>query len=471
MSTPARIEVPHDFQPRPYQEPFMRYFDQGGKRAVWVMHRRGGKDLTALHQTHKMMWQRVGAYWHVFPTLEQARKAIWEGFRSDGKRIMENVFPSELRKSPRAFLPNAEMVVELKNGSIWRLMGSDKMEVVGAGPVGVVFSEFALSKPRTWDLTRPMLRENDGWAAFITTPRGNNHAKKLFDMAQKSPGWFCQLQTLRDTRAYDPEKTLAEERAEGMPEALIRQEYLCDWTAANLGAVWGDLLEELEKRGGVGVFDVKLSDERWVEDVFTTWDLGLTDATAIWFFVINAEGGIDVIDYYEAHGKPLSHYYDVLEQRATERRYRYRKHWLPHDANHHTLAAGTSILNQMQAHLGNSAVAIGPQLSLLDGIQAGRWLLQRAVRIHAERCADGLEALRAYRYEFDDDRKDFGKKPVHDWSSHGADSFRYLAVVVRVTEMLGKRDAEAKSKPRSGDTLDELWEAQSAAGNTWRRIG
>mgnify|MGYP001567221933 CR=1 FL=1 len=458
-----RVVIPNDFTPRPYQARFMRYLDNGGKRAMWVVHRRGGKDLTALHQTCKAMHERRGAYWHVFPTSAQGRKAIWEGFRKDGIRTMENVFPASIRKAPKAFLPNAEMVVELKCGSIWRLIGSDKMEVVGAGPVGVVFSEYALAKPRTWDLVRPMLRENDGWAAFITTPRGTNHAKKLYDAALKDPSWFCELRTLVDTRAYDPEKTLAEERASGMPEELIRQEYLCDWTAALVGSVWGDLLEALERRGAVAEFSHN------GRPVYTSWDLGFTDATGIWFWR-PTPNGIDVLDHYENQGRPLSHYFDELDRRAAESGYRYAKHWLPHDARAHTLLTGASIQEQFELRYGRGSVAIAPSLSLLDGIQAARWLLQRETRFHS-RCAAGLEALKAYRYEFSEDRKTYSKKPVHDWSSHTADAWRTTACVVRTAELLARPD-EPAAKPLARDlnsfSLDELWE--TAPQRDTRRI-
>ena len=385
----------------------MAFFDAGGKRAIWIVHRRGGKDLTALHQTCKEMHKRKGQYWHVFPTAEQARKAIWDGFTKDGQRIMEQVFPAAIRKTPRAFLPNAEMVVELKCGSIWRLMGSDKMEVVGAGPVGVTFSEFALAKPKTWDLVRPMLRENDGWASFVTTPRGKNHAHKLWKMAQDNPDWFCERLTLRDTNAYDPDKTIAEERAEGMPEALIQQEYMCDFDAALVGSVWGDLLSELERRGGVGPYTHE-SDR-----VFTTWDLGLSDSTAIWFWR-PVSNGVEVLDYYEANGKPLSHFFDEVEAKP----YTYAKHWLPHDAKAKTLATGSSILDRFLERYGSGAVSVVPGLSIPDGIQAGRWLLQQpGTRFH-ERCAEGLDALRAYHYGYNEDTKAFSRQPVHDWSSH-----------------------------------------------------
>jgi hypothetical protein len=419
--------IPNNFTPRPYQRKFMRYFDNGGKRAVWIVHRRGGKDLTALHQTCKMMLKRRGAYWHVFPTGEQAKKAIWEGFTKDGERIMEQVFPKEIRKSPRAFLPSSETVVELKNGSVWRLMGSDKMEVVGSGPCGVTFSEFALAKPTTWDLVRPMLRENDGWASFITTPRGNNHAKKLYAVAKADPSWFCDLQTLEDTRAYDPEKTLAEERASGMPEALIRQEYLCDWTAALVGSVWGDLLEPLEKRGGLNEF------EHPRDEVFTSWDLGTDDSTAIWFWRIHGDG-LEFIDHYESHGKPMSHYFDVIEGKGLG----YTKHWLPHDARQRSWQTGVSVVDQFIERMGSSAVAVAPFMTLPDGIQAGRWLLQKSTRFHP-RCAEAIEALRSYHYAYDEDAKTFAKKPLHDWSSHTADAFRYAAIVARHSELVTRK--------------------------------
>lgn len=450
------VTIPNRFVPRPYQKKFMRYFDRGGKRAVWVVHRRGGKDLTALHQTAKQMFRRVGVYWHVFPTAEQARKAIWEGFTSAGERVMEQVFPEVIRKSPRAFLPASEMIVELTNGSIWRLLGSDHIEVVGAGPIGVVFSEFALAKPNTWDLIRPMLRENGGWAAFITTPRGNNHAKRLYDVAGREPGWFRDLQTLYDTRAYDPDETISGERAEGMPEALIRQEYLCDWTAALVGSVWGDLLEGVEKAGGLSDF----GHDR--DGIFTAWDLGIGDATAIWWFRLE-DGRVDLLDYYEAQGKPLSHYVDELARRETELGWQHLKHWLPHDAAARTLATGVSILNQLQddPRIGTK-VDIGPRLSLADGIQAGRWLLQRSVRFHP-RCAQGVEALKQYHYAFDAERKTFKTTPNHDWSSHGADAFRYVAQVVKVSELAKPQPEEAPTPAfRSAQTLtlDEVWESQ-----------
>jgi hypothetical protein len=403
------------------------------------------------------MHARRGTYWHIFPTAEQGKKAIWEGFTKKGERIMEQVFPAAIRKTPKTFAPNGEMIVELKCGSIWRLMGSDKLEVVGAGPVGAVFTEFALAKPKTWDLVRPMLRENDGWAAFVSTPRGRNHFYDLYEMALDNPDWFCERQTLRDTMAYDPDRTVAEERASGMPEALIQQEYFCDFTAALVGSVFGDGIEAMEKAGRVGPFELA------GHDTFTAWDLGHTDATAIWWWQVNREtGGVDIVDHYEAHGQPLAHYWGIIRDRAKERGYRYVKHWLPHDARARTLASAASIEDQARAALGSGNVAIVPNLDVFDGIQAGRALLgDPATRIQSTRCEDGLAALKAYRYAYDEDAKTFSRKPVHDWASHSSDGFRYLAVVARVSERATRpqpKEQRPAARSMSEFTLDELWE-------------
>jgi phage terminase large subunit len=475
----VNVTLPNNFTPRPYQRRYMGYFDAGGKRACWIVHRRGGKDLTAAHQTCKEMHKRRGVYWHIFPTAEQGRKAIWEGFTRDGQRVMEQVFPAAIRKSPRYFAPNAEMLVELKCGAIWRLMGSDKMEVVGAGPVGVVFSEYSLAKPHTWDFVRPMLRENDGWASFIYTPRGKNHGKKLYDMARGDASWFCELLTLQDTRAYDPEATVAEERAAGMPEELIQQEYFCDFTAALVGSFYGVSLSALEARGGLDDF------ECGQDDVFTSWDLGKADDTAIWWWRLEGED-VDVLDHYASHGEDLPHYFDLLDSRAEKYGWRYRKHWLPHDARAKTLATRVSVLEQFVERYGTERVAIGPQLTLKDGIAAVRRLLNGSTRIHP-RCSDiagpkdcdGLEALRAYHREWDDEAKCFAETPVHDWASHTADAFRYLALEAEAScAMLRKLEDDKPKRPKvamdSGfvqvDTTDIFEGRRSSAPFKRRRI-
>ncbi len=165
------------------------------------------------------------------------------------------------------------------------------------------------------------------------------------------------------------------------------------------GSVYGDLVNAVEADGRVNDF------EHPGDGVFTTWDLGISDATAIWFWRLNGQRGVDFVDFYEASGKPMSHFFDEMDRRG----YEYVKHWLPHDGRSRTVTTGATPLDTMLARYPGK-VAIGPQLSLEDGLQAGRWLLEQPVRFHS-RCAPGIDVLRAYRYEYDEDAKVFSRKP------------------------------------------------------------
>lgn len=449
-----RISLPHDFVPRPYQQRYMQFFDNGGKRAIWIVHRRAGKDLTALHQLCKMAHEQVGMYWHMLPSYRQARRVIWQGFRNDGKRFLDNAFPEAIVKSRN----EQDMRLDLKCGSTVQIVGSDNYDsLVGSNPTGVVFSEFALNHPSAWEYLRPIMTANpNAWASFISTPRGLNHCWKQWNIAKADPAtWFAELQTIYDTQAL-PASIIEQEIAAGMPPAMVRQEYLCDWQAALVGSVWGDLLEDLGKRGGLDPFDPAK------DEVFTAWDLGMADSTAIWFFRVGDQG-VEFIDHYEGHGKPLSHYADEIEKRG----YKYTKHWLPHDAKARHLSTGTSVLEQLQFRFGPRMVAIGPRMALLDGIQAGRWLLQQpGTRFHPKACATGIEALRTYHYEYDEETKVYSNKPAHDWSSHTADAFRYAAVVSKVSGIYKERPEAKLVRPVALPihqlyTLDELWDAQA----------
>ena len=444
------LGLPHEFTPREYQLPVMRYIQGGGKRAVCIWPRRHGKDLTWLH-LHAMQSQvRVGAYWHCLPTYAQAKKSIWNAFREDGKPVISNAFPDEmLAKKPN---DSKEMMLTFNNGSTFQLIGADNIDsLVGSGPVGVSFSEYAVSRPGSWDYVRPMLMENNGWAGFGYTPRGHNHGWKLYKMAKDNPNWFSQLLTVDDT-GFDLSK-IDEARKEGMDELLVQQEFYCSFESANVGAIFADLLNKVEA-------DNRVEDFLHPNDgVFTSWDLGMSDSTAIWFWRLHKDG-VEVIDYYEAHGQPMSHYFDTLEAKG----YKYRHHWLPHDAKARTLAAGVSILDQFIQRFGADHVNIGPNLSIVDGIQAGRWLLEKkGTRFHATKCAAGLETLKAYSYRYDEEEHTFSRKPDHNYASHCGDAWRYVAVVAKHTGLIVKNTAEdmRKHQPIPGMDLqfklDELW--------------
>lgn len=230
------------------------------------------------------------------------------------------------------------------------------------------------------------------------------------------------------------------------------------------GAIFGDLVAALEGKGDIGSF------EHPVDGVFTSWDLGFTDATAIWFWRINEHGVADIIDHYEAHGKPLSHYFSVIDTKG----FQYGRHWLPHDAKQKTLQSGVSVFEQFAERYGTGLIGISPSLSLIDGIQAGRWLLEQPIRFH-KRCEAGIDALREYRYEYDEETKAYSRRPLHNWASHTSDAFRYLALVVKVSDLIQRPEIAKRRDVRIPEaaeafTFDLLMEdrIQSRRRDPWR---
>ncbi len=406
------VTLPNDWRPRPYQRRLWNYLEAGGKRAVAVWHRRAGKDEVCLHWTACAAMQRIGNYWHMLPEASQARKAVWDAVNPHtGRRRIDEAFPPVIRAGQR----DEDMRIRLVNGSSWQIVGSDNFNsLVGAPPTGLVFSEFALTNPAAWDYLRPILAENRGWCVFMLTPRGRNHAWKLYELARSREDWFAELLTVEDTRAIGTD-IIADERASGMSEDMVAQEYYCSFDAALPGAYYGKLLQSAEAEGRIGRVP-------WAPDAIThtAWDLGIGDSTAIWFCQqVGKETRL--IDYYESFGVGLDHYAKVLREKP----YVYGEHLLPHDALVADLSTGRSRLQTLGA-LGINGRVLPREPNIEDGINAARNLLSRCW-FDAEKCARGLEALRQYRCEYDVERKIYSARPRHDWTSHAADAFRYLA--------------------------------------------
>jgi hypothetical protein len=406
------IILPNRWQPRGYQRRLWRYLEAGGKRAVAVWHRRAGKDEVCLHWAACAAMQRVGNYWHMLPEASQARKAIWDAVNPHtGRRRIDEAFPPSIR----AGLRDDDMRIKLINGSAWQIVGSDNFNsLVGSPPTGLVFSEYALTSPAAWDYLRPILAENGGWCLFMMTPRGRNHAWSLYELARGRPDWFAELLTVEQTGAIAPD-IIADERASGMAEDMVAQEYYCSFDAALPGAYYGKLMQSAETEGRIGRVP-------WAPDaaVHTAWDLGIGDSTAIWFCQqVGQETRL--IDYYENFGVGLDHYAKVLRERP----YVYGEHSLPHVAQVADLSTGRSRL-QTLASLGVHGRVLPREPNIDDGINAVRNLLPRCL-FDAAKCARGLEALRQYRCDYDAERKIYSARPRHDWTSHAADAFRYLA--------------------------------------------
>lgn len=218
-----QISLPHKFTPRDYQLPLFQAMDAGTKRAVIVWHRRAGKDKACFNYMVKRAFQRVGTYFYFLPEYSQAKKVIWDNIDNDGFRMIDHI-PPELIKSTNA----TDLKITLINNSVIQLMGADNFSKSGVGtnPIGVVMSEYSINNPEVWDFIRPILKVNGGWAIFNFTPRGQNHAFKLLSQAEKNDNWFTQVLTVNDTNVLN-EQDMEEERADGMSQAMIDQEYYC----------------------------------------------------------------------------------------------------------------------------------------------------------------------------------------------------------------------------------------------------
>ena len=409
------ITIPYHFEPRDYQIPIFEAIDEGIKRIIMVWHRRAWKDKACFNIIVKKAAEDVWIYYYVFPTYSQGKKAVWDWIDKDWWKTIKHI-PDEIIKRKN----DTEMKVELINGSIIQIIGSDNVDsIVWTNPIWIVFSEYSLQSPAVWDFLRPILAENGWWAIFNFTPRWDNHAKELLDMARANDKWLVSIQTVLDTKAITPE-VLEEERKEiilkNWSDAIFQQEYYCSFDAWIAGNYYAEILSELEKNNHRTVVPY----DPWL-DVYTVWDLWINDSTAIWFWQRLGKE-IRIIDHYENNWEGLSHYVGVLR----EKWYRYWTMYLPHDAQARSVQTWKTVEEKMYEYWFND-IQIVPRLSVLDGINSARAILPYCY-FDKDKTERGRKCLKNYHKEFDDKRTAY-KWPEHDWSSHSADAFRYLAVV------------------------------------------
>lgn len=467
--TPEVITLPYRFTPREYQYPVLRYFDEvpNRKRAYLLAHRRTGKDLLAWNILIKESQKRVGTYWHVLPLLNQARKIVWTGSTKDGIPFLDFI-PPPLIASKR----DDDMSIRLKNGSLIQLVGADRIDsLIGSNPIGVTLSEFAVMKPSVWDYLSPILNENDGWAMFITTPRGRNHAFDLFKsmvdaVNHKGAKYFVQVLTVDDTRKplldnqgepiigkdgrpvmvpiMSPE-AIQEQRDLNIPEEIIQQEYYCSFEAGMVGSYYSEAIAKLEKEGRA-VKDLSIFDPS--KPVYTAWDIGFSDSMSIWYFQIDKKK-INVIEYDEFVGRSLIECCYIVQAQWDQLRdvcgwsddqvsktialyqhhenYKYKTHFGPHDLDQTDISIGVTRRSVAKQH--GIKFKLVPRTDVQSGIDLVRRILIN-VTFELTRTNDGLRALKEYHKEWDEKTQMYSDKPCHDWSSHGADAFRYLAQAV-----------------------------------------
>ena len=415
--------------------------------ACLVAHRRAGKTVACINDLIKRAivdGKENGRYAYIAPFYSQAKTIAWDYLLRFSEPIRANANASELW-------------VELINGARIRLFGGDNPDALrGLYLDGVILDEYADMRPRVWgEIIRPLLADRQGWAVFIGTPKGHNAFYDVWKTAQASPSWYASSIRASESGLL-PTGELDDART-GMTEDQYEQEFECSFEAAILGAYYGKELKQLEDGGRVSdvPYDPSIP-------VYTAWDLGYHDDTAIWFYqVTNSE--IHCIDYYSGSGLSVDDYAKAVNEKG----YRYAQHWLPHDARAKTLASGgRSIIEQLIPKLGGAGkLSIVPSLSVQDGIQASRLMMPR-VWFDRENTYEAFELLKQYQREWDDDKKSFRDRPRHDFTSHCADAFRMLALSWReIKPIEEKKPAKFPVTAHNGKTitvsLDDLWKETS----------
>lgn len=399
----AVVEIP--YEPRPLQLEIHNKLDQ--KRfGVVVCHRRFGKTVMAINHlikgalTCQLDRPRFG---YIAPTYTQAKQVAWDYLKHYTGPI------------PGVVYNETELRCDLPNGGRVRLYGADNPDAMrGVYFDGVVPDEFGLMKGRTWsEVLRPALSDRRGWSLFIGTPNGKNAFYELRNQAATDPDWFLAEFRASQTGIIPPDELESAKRS--MTEDEYAQEFECSFEASVRGAVYAKEIAQARKDGRIGrvPYDPMLP-------VHTAWDLGVGDSTAIWFAQLHGPE-IRLIDYYEASGEGLQHYAATLDRRG----YKYGRHLAPPDIEVRELGSGRS-RKEIGAGLGIRFEVV-KNLRLEDGINSARMLLPRCWMDEAK-CSAGLEALQNYRWDFNQRLDEFKPTPVHDWASHGADAFRYLAL-------------------------------------------
>ena len=399
------------FKPRNYQIPLITALNKGIKRAVFVAHRRAGKDILAFNWCIFQLLRNPGwTAFHILPTYNQAKKVIWDANTNESKRLLDYI-PNEVVESKNS----QEMKIRFTNGSLYQLIGSDNIDsLVGTNPKIIIFSEYAIQSPAAWDYLRPILDVNKGYALFISTPRGKNHFYDLMNMAKQNKEWFCQILSIKDTNVLT-EDEIDKIRAEGVSEELIQQEYYCSFNRGVEGSYYGRLIEKARDDNRICAVPFETR-----SPVNTAWDIGFGDATSIVFWQ-EIGGELRIIDFYENNGEGISHYVKIIQSKP----YLYGTHYMPHDAGSGSIQTGRT-LQDIAYELGLKTTILEREKDIQIGIESVRSMLSIAF-IDENKCRYLLKCLENYHKKYNEKTQSYSDTPVHDWCSHPSDAVRYMS--------------------------------------------
>jgi phage terminase large subunit len=462
-----RVEI--NYAPRVWAQGLHAAFQRW---AALVLHRRAGKTTAILNHHQRAatddVWElkrlryllphapeahlrpllRNRVYWHVMPTLTQARLVAWDMLKEFSRPI------------PGIGVNNTTMLItypETANGrSKLQLLGADDPDSLrGPALSGLSLDEYSQIPSHAFgEVLSKALGDHLGYCIFSGTIKGKDQLYQTHKSAAANPDWYAVWQDIDVSLATESGPTITaltrameDDRKLVLQDVMTQAEFDQEWylspEAAIKGAIYGPLIAEARKDRRIG----KVPYEPLLP-VDTAWDLGVGDATAIWFVQSDWTGALHVIDYHEASGEGLPYYAEVLRVKG----YTYGQHWGPHDIEHKEFGSGRTRIETARS-LGIHFQVVTKE-TVEDGIHAVRMLLPKCW-FDETKCAAGLEALTHYRWRFDNQLNEQKSVPMHDWASHGADAFRYLALR-QMTPKRAKAVAERDNEPPHPDHVGRL---------------
>lgn len=402
ISTDGQLKI--RFKLRPQQKAVMRSLNRFN---VLLAHRRFGKTVLAIWVliTKALSSDKHRPQVHYYaPTYSQAKRVAWGYLRDYCSAI------------PGTEFNESELKVILPNGAIIQLGSADNPDASrGIYSDFVVLDEPAQMPERFWtEVLRPALSDRKGGALMIGTPAGRHGL--FYESYQAAPDhadWWRGIYKASETGIVDEEELLSAQRT--MSKAEYAQEYECSFDAAIRGAYWAEAMDLAEQQGRVTdlapLYGVK---------THIAMDLGMNDATACWFFQVIGNMA-NVIDHAEYTNMGLP---DIVKD-WQKRGYNYGKVIAPHDIEVRSLSTGQT--RKQTLHSLGVDVVVCPNVPVIEGIDMARGMLRR-VSFDRTKCRHGIEALRQYRSDWIDKKGVLALRPLHDWTSHSADAFRYLSV-------------------------------------------
>ena len=404
-----QIVIP--YAPRPLQAKL--HDDLSAKRwGVVVCHRRFGKTVMSVNHILRdaiMNTKTNPRYAYMAPTYRQAKSVAWDYLKEFAGSIPDTRFHE------------TELRCDLPNGARISLLGAENPDSLrGIYLDGCVMDEVADMPESVFpEILRPALSDRQGWCVFVGTPRGTNMFYDYYEQAVANDDWVATVYKASETGIL-PAEELDAARSMMTPDQY-EQEFECSWVANVPGSIYGKEMQ-------AALDDGRITNVPYdpAAKVHTFWDLGIGDSTAIWFAQTggSAGRGVHIIDYYEARGEGLPHYCAVLSRKG----YLYGDHYAPHDIEVRELGSGKS-RREVAWDLGLNFRVL-PKLPLEDGIHAAQMLIPRCY-FDREKCKAGIEALRQYHRAYNEKARTYRLSPVHDWSSHGSDAFRYMSIGIR----------------------------------------